>query len=278
MNLICLDGQFFPANQPVLLAQNRGYRYGDGFFETIRMVNGIMPLLDLHLQRFFDTAAALNFDASDIYPDKLKDQIQELALKNECAHSARIRLTASRGDGLLYDSGDQLHYLIQCVPTEKPFPQLSLKGIKLGTFPQARKSCDQFAKLKSANFLPYVMAARYAIRRGWDDAVVLNTQEQIADTTLANIFIVQGEQLFTPPLSEGPVAGVMRQYLINALAKTGIAVHEKAMTEKDLLNSDEIFLTNALFGIKWVEQYGKKQYTREKTTALYNSFISPVWS
>jgi branched-chain amino acid aminotransferase len=131
----------------------------------------------------------------------------------------------------------------------------------IGVFPHGRKACDSLANLKSGNFLLYALGARYALDHRLDDCLVLNTHERMADSCIANLFYTNKGMIYTPPLSEGCVAGVMRRFLLDRLPAWGFPIAEQPVTRGDLDDADEIFLTNALKGIRWVGDFeGKSRY------------------
>ena len=108
-----------------------------------------------------------------------------------------------------------------------------------------------------------------------DDALVLNDNDTIADASIYNVFIVKDGVVFTPPLSDGPVAGVLRELLLTRLPDTKII--EQTITIKDLYNADEIFLTNALRGIRWVEFLDEKRLGNYKTKTIFDEFKAVVF-
>jgi branched-chain amino acid aminotransferase len=274
MNYLCLDGKILPADQPVFMADNRGYRYGDGLFETIKVVRKKIALEEYHFQRFFAGLKLLRFDIpSFLTAQKLQERIIHLCEKNKYDGHVRVRLSGFRGNGGLYEGNNTLHYLIECWPLDGN--QWNENGLFIGIYPDARKSSDAFSNLKSANFLPYVMATRHAKENKWNDCLVLNEHGRIADATIANVFLIKNNTLVTPALTEACVDGVMRRYLLNENLK--LNVEEKSVTIEDILNADEVFLTNAISGIRWVKQIQDKQYGHSETLKIYKQFIKTIW-
>ena len=106
----------------------------------------------------------------------------------------------------------------------------------------------------------YSMATMYARSHGWGDCLVLNSRERIADSSIANLFYIKGDIIYTPPLSEGCVAGVMRRWLIETLPAAGFRVLEKPVAPEDLILADEVFLTNAIRGVREVVNFGGATY------------------
>jgi branched-chain amino acid aminotransferase len=144
-------------------------------------------------------------------------------------------------------------------------------------YQEARKSCDVFSNLKSANFLPYSMAALYAKENKLNDCPVLNDSGNIADTTIANLFIIKNGIISTPALTEGCVNGVMRRYLLEKLRDGGYEIQESSVSVADMENADEVFLTNAINGIRRVRQFRNKMYSTKRTEEIYSRFIQTIF-
>jgi branched-chain amino acid aminotransferase len=132
---------------------------------------------------------------------------------------------------------------------------------------------DVLSSLKTNNYLVYAMGAIHAKKHRFNDSLILNSSNRVCDSTIANVFWVKDKKVYTPPLSEGCVAGVMRANLLTRIPNEGLEVTEKEATEQDLLDADELFLTNALNGIRWVRQFRHKTYDNAIATRLYHSTI-----
>ena len=270
MNWICLNGKMHKADKPVLLSSNRGFKYGDALFETMKVVNGKIVLAPYHYERLFSGLRLLQFKGiSTISGKNLSESILELCKLNRCNDLGRVRLTVFRGNGNLNDNKENLQYLIECWQLDESSNRLNKDGLVIDIFPDARKSCDKFSNFKSADYLPFIMATIYAKKNKLDDCFLLNTYERVCEATIANIFWVKNNRVFTPPLSEGCVAGVMRRYLVEKIKN----VLEKPCSINDLENADEIFITNAIKGINWVKQFKRKHYFNEVSLSLSNNFF-----
>ncbi len=272
------NGRFFADDEAVLPADNRSYRYGDGLFETMKMVNGNIVLANLHFERLMGSLEILKISLPKLITSgMLKKEIIDLYQKNNLVNSARVRLSVSRGNGGLYDGDNEFQYLIECWPLENSAYKLNENGLIIDIFPDARKSCDKFSNLKSANFLAYAMAAIWAKENKLNEALVLNSYERICDATTANIFWVKDNKVFTPPLSEGCVAGVMRRYLLENLQGAGYSFQELESGIDNLEDADEVFLTNAIYGIKWVKQFQGKKYQSIIANEIFNRIAKQVF-
>jgi branched-chain amino acid aminotransferase len=263
--LININGRLISAAQANPAPDNRAFRYGDGFFETIRVSEGRVLLSQHHFRRFFAAAAQLKFDIPALLnAERLEKEILQLVEKCGLANHARVRLAAWSGNGGLFEGPYTLHYQIECWPLTKEQTEWNENGLILGFFTEGRKAPDGLANIKSSSFQLYSFAARFAKAQKWNDAIVLNTRDQICDCCIANIFWIHNRNIFTTPLHDGPVAGVFREHLMQH-----IQVMEKSATVDDLLNADEIFVTNAIRGIRWVQRLDEKQYGSNQTLEIY---------
>jgi branched-subunit amino acid aminotransferase/4-amino-4-deoxychorismate lyase len=210
-------------------------------------------------------------------PDKLQEEITTLTKKNGHENAARIRLNVFRGDGGLYDAKNHTpHYIIQSWALPENNGEWNSNGLVAGIYEDAKKSCDVLSNLKHNNYLPYVLGALKAKKEKWNDAILLNSYGRICDTTIANIFLIKDNVISTPALKEGCVAGVMRKKIIQAIANGAWAFVEKEITTDDLLNADEIFLTNSMYNIRWIQRIADKEYGNEITQKIYTACIPTI--
>jgi branched-chain amino acid aminotransferase len=278
MNHFNYNGKLYPEGSPIIGADNRGLRYGDGLFETIKMKNGKLLFEDEHFARLWKGLKVLEFDIPKHFTvEVLQKEISALAQKNGHEVAARIRLNIIRGDGGLYDAKNHLPaYIIQTWPLALGNGEWNSNGLVLGIYEAAKKSCDILSNLKHNNYLPYVLAALSAKKEKWNDAVVLNIHGRICDTTIANIFIIKDNVVYTPSLQEGCVAGIMRRAVIQTVLETNGQVVEKEITITDLLAADEVFLTNSMYHIRWVQRIGDIIYQNTMTQKIFMAMQSTI--
>jgi aminodeoxychorismate lyase len=277
-DFLFLDGHLMRQDKANLSVNNRSFRYGDGCFETIRVVNRQIKLASLHFERLFTSIDALKFNKpSYMNAEWLQKNILEVVDKNGHQKLARVRVMIYRGDGGLYDPENHFpHHLIQSFNLSEATQELNQNGLTLGIYKEAKKSSDFFSMIKSNSYLPYVMAALWAKENNLNDAILLNHAGGIADTTIANLFIIKDGTIKTPAITEGPVAGVMRRHLIKTLRANDYEVEETTVSVADVLEASEVFLTSAIHGIKWVKQIDNSQYNNSLTTVLYKDFIQTL--
>ena len=271
MNFINFNGKVVVENEPIITAQNRGLRYGDGIFETIKIKNGKLILVDEHLERLWKGMLALKFSIGKFFTkEKLVEEIIALAKKNKL-QDARVRLTIIRGEGGIYDAKNHSpNYIIEAINLPEGNGELNSNGLQLCFFEDAKKAIDNFSNLKSNNYLPYFMGALFAKENQCNDAIILNSQGNICDTTIANIFYIKNEIVYTPSLTQGCVAGVMRHWLIAKIQTLGFTVNETIVTKKDLLAADEVFLSNSIYNIRWVKNIEETFFTNDLVFQIVN--------
>ena len=274
-NFLFLDGQIHRSNKLLVSPNNRSFRYGDGFFETMKWMHGRILLADYHFERLFTSLDRLQFQAPNYFTKAyLENQINELVKKNGHTKLARVRVMIYRGEGGLYDVENHFpHHLIQTYELNPSNNQLNENGLVVDLYRDAIKVCDSFSHIKSNNYLNYAMAAIWAKKQHLNDAFLFNPYNRLADATIANVFLIKDGFIKTPAITEGPVQGVMRRHLLQALRAADMPVEETTIELADIEQASEIFLTNAIYGIRWVKQFGKHTYTQQLAPLLHKKMV-----
>ncbi len=272
-NFLYADGQMLRSDKALILPDNRSFRYGDGFFETMKFRDGQIQLADYHFERLFETLDRLKFQPPSFFTRAyLETQIIELLKKNGHHGLSRVRLTIYRGEGGIYDRINHFpHHLIQTWDLNESNNKINENGLVIDIFQDAKKVCDGFSHLKTNNYLNYAMAAIWAKENHLNDALLLNPFNRLADATIANVFIIKDGLIKTPALSEGPVEGVMRRHMLTQLRKLDIPVLEAKLEIEEVLQASEVFLTNAIYGIRWVKQLQNANYDSKMVHFLYKN-------
>ncbi len=268
------NGKYYKEGTSVITPDNHSFRYGDGLFETIRSQSGNLLLEQYHFHRLFYGLKILGFQIPAQFNSVfLKDEIIKLLNKNGHNKSARIRLVVFRSNGSLGNPKNNLpNFIIQTWPIAA-VAELINDGLCIDIFSDAKKSCDIISNLKTNNFLPYALAAMYAKKNKLDDCILLNNQDKICDSSVANIFIIKDNKIFTPPLTEGCIAGVMRRWIVENIKFEGNYIIEKPLHIEELKQADEVFLTNSIYPVRWVKQFGSVQYKNKQVHILYDQIL-----
>ena len=278
-NYINHNGNFILSDAPVVSANNRSFRYGDALFETIRLANYNPQFLKEHLQRLSAGMDVLKMEKNpDLNTLFIEHAILELAQKNNVTSDGRVRLTVYRNEGGLYAPSDnKVSYVLEVYPIEEKGYILNQKGLTVDLFTEFKKAQNVLSSIKSANSAIYVMAGIHKTSQQLDECLLLNDKHHIIEGISSNIFAVKNGVLYTPPVSDGCVDGVMRKKIIEIAQANKIAVYEISVMQNVLLGADELFLTNTINGIRWVVAYKQKRYfndTSQKLTQKLNELVS----
>ena len=265
----------------LLTINNRAFRYGDGLFESMRYTYGFIPFLSQHLIRLNRGMQLLGYNLCDcLEENQLSILIADLVNKNQVEGAARIRLSVFRKEGGLYaPESDDFDFIIELEPLAHSDFKLETKGLIVGISKKVQKPIGPLSEIKSSSALLQVLAARDAKKQKWNEALLLNHNGNIAEGTSSNLFIVKYKTIYTPPLSDGGMDGIMRQQIALIVKNSNYSIKVKSLNANDLENADEIFLTNAIKGIIWVVGYGKKRYfnkAAKELTKLLNEAIQKL--
>lgn len=245
-----------------IIAGNRGYLYGDGVFESIRIKNGEILNLDAHISRMLEGAKALKIRVPNFYNVTFfKQKIEELLQHSNITDGGRVRISLDRAHGGTYKpETNESHYFIEVYPLPYNNFELNSRGWEVDLYRDLKKQNNKLANFKTKNGLIYVMCSIAAQEKQLDDLLITNEQGIIIEGSSTNLFIVSNGVLYTPGLEDGCLAGVMRMNIINLALKNGVKVYECSIMPQNLLTADEIFLTNAIKGVIWVGGYRTKRY------------------
>lgn len=270
MHHVNFNGNILPADQPLFASSNRAFRYGDAVFETIRLMHGEILFFEKHLHRLHQSMELLGMEKHpDLNFHHLYLSIRHLDQVNRLGGHARIRIEVFRNDGGLYTPvTNSVSYLIEAAPIHQPEYGLNDTGLKIELYTDIKKPVSRLSNLKSSNALYYVMAGLQKRRLKLDDCLVLNTDGRIAEAISSNVFVVKNGDLITPSLDEACVAGVMRETILEYCQEVGQKVVEGRITIDDLLEVDELFLTDVIHGIRWVSAFRTKRYFNSKARHL----------
>lgn len=266
---INFNGEILPADSKLLSVANRSFKYGDGLFESMRMLKGQLKFADLHADRLQRGMKALKIDGySQMDTYFLKEVAEQLAARNKAKHG-RLRLTVYRdAEGLYTPSQNKAGYCLEFTPADEPRYFLNEKGLIVDIFTDLPKPLNFLSNIKTCNSLTYVMAALYRSQNNLDEAFLLNQNGFLCEATSANVFVWYQNHLYTPALSEGCVEGVMRQVIINIARKNNIPITEAQINPEILYEADEVFVTNASKGIQSVMGYGIRRYFNKLSKGL----------
>jgi branched-chain amino acid aminotransferase len=269
--MIFYNNQFIKENSHSRLSQ-----YGDGIFETIRLMDGEILFFYDHIDRMFAAMNVLKMNIPQHWNHNyFYKVICELLEKNNMDSSSRIRINVWR------ESSGKYLPETNSVSVSISSESLADKNyiwnspIKLGVSKKVKKSYDNLSNIKSSSALLYVVASLEAKENNLDDVVILNSYDKVADATSSNIFIIKDNKIITPSLRDAGVAGVMRKNIIDLLNER-FSITEQSLTIEDVTASDEIFLTNVMKGIQPVHEFNEKSYTSFRTKEIFDLLLESL--
>lgn len=242
---IYINGQILPQEKAKISVFDHGLLYGDGVFEGIRAYNGKIFALDQHLDRLYDSAAAISLKIP-ITKEEMISDIKKTMEANKLTDSY-IRLVVTRGIGKLGLDPNKCstpQIIIITDTIELYSKALYEKGLDIVSVTTIRNHFSALdPKIKSLNYLNNILAKLESIQAGAGEALMLNKDGYVAECAGDNIFILKNNILLTPPASVGILIGITRNIIMKLAIETGITVKEELMTRYDLYIADECFLT-----------------------------------
>lgn len=275
MMFINLNGRILPDNSSVIDYHNSAFRYGDGIFETIKLKAGRLLWIDDHLYRLFSAIRLLGYELPSYFSKNfLIRETQHLCATNRLQH-ARIRISVYRKCTGLFDEEENTPiFLIEANPLN---PEDTIEFKNLGLYSEEIKTAGNLSRYKLTTALPYRVAALYANKMQWDDALLVNQYNRICDSCIANVFFVNNNIITTPPISEGCVDGIYRKHLLQTSTQLGFQITESAVPLAFADTADEIFLTNVIRGIMPVRTYHERPLSTSFTERLIKA-VTPFFN
>ena len=276
-----MNGKFVDMVDAKISIFDRGFLYGDGVFETMRSYAGVVFKLEEHMDRLSGAMGLLKIKVP--YSKKyLMDAIYEVLTVNGLK-SANIRISVTRGEGIL-----GIGYRDEFVPNTvivakelKEYPDwMYLKGISAKVVDVRQNEFSPLPKIKSLNFLNYILARQSAKEKGFDEAILMNTTNYIAEASTSNIFLVKRNRIVTPSLDSGALPGITRAVIIKIAKRLRLDIEEDKVPYVELLDANEVFLTNSLVEVLPVTKLDSKKAGKgipgEITKLLHVSYQKEV--
>ncbi|CAM1335051.1 aminotransferase class IV [Tenacibaculum aestuariivivum] len=268
--MINFNGKIISVQELQLSKDNRAFKYGDGIFETVRVLNSKVVFIEDHYFRLMASMRMLrmkipmNFTLEFLQAEILR-VIEDLT-KSE---NYRVRLTVYRKDGGLYNPlSNEIDYLIDAIP----FSPKENEICKIDLYKDFYNYSGLLSTIKTTNRMLNTLAAIFADENDLDNCLLLNERKGVVEAINGNLFIIKGSIIKTPALTEGCIKGIIRKKVIDILEKnSNYSIEETIISPFELQKADEIFITNAINGIQSVTSYRKKVFTRKITNKIKSS-------
>lgn len=254
MGFAYVNGEFVEEHDASVALSERGFLYGDGLFETVRVADGVPVFLDRHTRRMHGSALELGIALDRREPDfssYVGNLVAEI-IERSGYSEARLRIILSRGersDGPRpsEEGRSNLYLSINSEPAKRLDQAHSGVRAVICSFPRNQRS--PLARHKTLNYQENVLALREAEELGVDEAIFRNLDGRLSEGATTNLFLIKGDELVTPPVSEGLLPGVTRACVLELAASLEIDSNEEPVTVDDLRSCEEAFLTNSIIGV-----------------------------
>lgn len=264
------NGNLVPDSDTIISSNNRGFKFGDALFETLKIVNRRIIFWEDHYFRLMASMRMLRMKIPmDFTLEYLEEEILKTLPVDTNVSSFRARLSVFRKEGGLYTpETNEIDYLIEAselVSTKKSTYRIDL-------YKDFYNYSGLLSTLKTTNKILSTVAAIYAKENDLDNCVLLNERKGVAEVTNGNIFIVKGTLIKTPAITEGCLKGVLRKKILELVAANKeFTIEETTITPFEIQKADEVFITNSIIGIQPVTHYRKKVFTTEVSQKLAKS-------
>ena len=267
---LLFNDEFQPTDQPLLTTSNRGFKFGDGLFESMRMIGNKLQFAELHADRLLSGMKALKIEGYALMDEYfLQQKTSELCKRNKWNGDVRFRLSVFRsGAGLYTPEISTAEYVLEGMPLKTNSYELNSKGLIIDVYDELTKPINKLSGFKTANALLYVMAGLFKAQNRLDEAMILNQNGFLCESISSNVFVVYDQQIYTPALTEGCVGGVMRSAIMEIAKMNDLPLIEAQINPEILKEAEEVFITNATQGVQWVMGYGRKRYFNEVSKLL----------
>ena len=246
-----------------LTVSNRSFLYGDGIFETLKIVNNKILFFEDHYFRLMASMRIVRMEIPMTFTmEYLEEQILKLVEVLSIKDAARVRFTVFRNEGGFYLPNDNsISFVIQASKLENIRYKIPKIQFEVDLYKDFIVPSQLLSTLKTANKITHVTASIFAKENQLDSALLINETKNVIEAANGNLFMLMGNKLITPPISEGCLNGIMRKQIIT-LAKQidSVEVIEAAISPFDLQKADELFITNVIVGIQPITKYRKKEF------------------
>ena len=260
--MINLNGNLI-ATSDALGADNRAFLFGDGVFETVKIAAGRILFLEDHYFRLMSAMRIVRMEIPmDFTLEFFESQILKIADAEQVLDSGRARITVFRNPGGFYLPTDRhVSWLITASPLENAGYVFYDSNYEVDIFKDFYVTAQLLSTIKTTNRMINITGSIFADENGLDNCLLLNENKNVVEALQGNLFMLTGNRLVTPPVSEGCLNGIMRKQVLKLAREIdGIVVSESIISPFDLQKADELFTTNVIQGIRPITQYRKKAY------------------
>ena len=268
--MINYNGELLSSNT-TLSNSNRAFLYGDGVFETLKIVNSKMLFIEDHYFRLMASMRIVRMQIPDNFTlEYFEEQVLNLAKATNNQNSARVRMTFFRNDGGFYlPQTRTVSFLIQIAPLNQINYSFSDAVYEVDLYKDFYITKQLLSTIKTTNRMINITGSIFADENDLQNCLLLNNEKNVVEALNGNLFMLAGNKLITPPIEDGCLNGIMRKQIIQIVAKMeNIELVENSISPFDLQKADELFITNIITGIQPITKYRKKEFTTQLSKVL----------
>lgn len=261
--MVNFNGELLASDAKFLNHENRGLRYGDALFESIRVIRNKVIFWEDHYLRLMASMRILRMEIPmNFTMEHLEVEILKTIEASKMSDAVRIRLSVFRNNGGLYlPDSRHVSYLIEAKPLDSPFFILNGHEYEVELFKDFYVNADLLSTLKTNNKIINVVGSIFAQENGFQNCLLLNHSKNVVEALNGNLFMVNDKTITTPPLQDGCLNGIIRKKLIGLIKKfEEYTLKEESISPFDLQKADELFITNSIVGIRVISKYRKKEF------------------
>lgn len=260
--MINFNGNILEEKDKQLTFQNRGFKYGDSLFETLKVKNGRIIFWEDHYFRLMASMRMLRMEIPLRFTlEFLEQEVLKTTLSISSNSLIRVRLSVFRKDGGFYTpKSNEINFLIEA----EEFNLLTSESYKVDLYKDFYNYSGMLSNIKTNNKILNTIASVYAQENDLDNCILLNERKGVCEFINGNLFLVKGNIIKTPALTEGCLKGIVRKKVIEILTKNpNFELEETTITPFEIQKADEVFLTNSIVGIQPITNYRKKEFATE---------------
>jgi branched-chain amino acid aminotransferase len=255
--MINFNGKLIDDKVSIFTIENRAFKYGDAVFETLKVLDLKIIFLEDHYFRLMASMRMLRMEIpADFTLEYVESEVVKVLKSNGLINKARVRLTVFRKDGGLYSPVvNDIDFVIQVSNLNVELK----KKYEVDLYKDFYVQASLLSTIKTTNRLLNVVASVFAQENDLDSCILINDKKQLVEAIHSNLFIVKGNTISTPALTEGCIKGVLRSKIVELLQNEDkYKIEEREISPFELKKADEVFLTNSIINIQPVTHYRKK--------------------
>ncbi|WP_166382930.1 MULTISPECIES: aminotransferase class IV [unclassified Polaribacter] len=260
--MINFNGALISPENIKLSSENRAFKYGDAIFETVKVMHKKVVFWEDHYFRLMASMRMLRMKIPmEFTLEFLEQEILKTVATQKDANTYRVRLNVFRKDGGLYTpKTNKIDYTIEATESSYQIKE----SYSLDVYKDFYNYSGLLSTIKTNNRMLNTLASIFADENDLDNCILLNEKKGVVEVTNGNIFVIKGNVIKTPALSEGCIKGIARNKVIEILSKNkDFTLEETSISPFEIQKADEVFITNAIIGVQPVTGYKKKVFTTE---------------